>query len=764
MKITNASLLRFFLSYADYQKFHKYVNTDWLNSESRTILEDFAEYYAKYKQDIDLEAFIAWFHQVKHTSLPKTKRQEYNLILENVATADLEKIQDIIEKFQEESTKDQIREAIEKKLSPETIRNLVTDYESKIRALDEEVQGESSMDLEDFWESGDRSHGLKFRLDCLNKGLAGLVPGDMIIVAAFVDGGKCNRFNTPIRMYDGTVKMVQDVVVGDLLMGDDSKPRTVLKLARGRDTMYTVHQKNGDDYGVNAAHVLTGIFSDTRKYYKDFPAGEVFDLPLDRYLSMPASVQTNFKGVKVGIEYPENFVLLDPYALGLWLGDGTALKPEICSMNQKIVEYWKNFGESLGLSCSVRHQPNNQASMYYLSSKGMQQKSNALTAALRVLGVWGEKAIPAEYLVNSRRVRQALLAGLMDTDGSFNGRKYEITQVRKNLAMQILDLCRSLGYYASISDKIIAGKTYYRVTFSGDTRTIPFLRLEHSSGSKKRRGLYYGISVTCDGRGDYYGFVIDGNHRYLLGDYTVTHNTAFSISEATFMAQQLTGEDCVCWFNNEEPDKRVKYKLYSSMLSAPVPKVRDNWKQAKAAYLKKVGGFQHRIRFFDMRGKGVRYIEQVCEKYKPRLIILDQIDKMKGGGYSKDGAEHIRIKNLYGEVRDRVAKLAPVLAVSQCDATTRWKDKETQQVQYQRVIDQTQLDGSKVGKPGEADAIITIGQDVRFPASRYISICKNKMEGIDDNYRHLRGFEVGFDGALCQYTNPKSGEYNAEDD
>ncbi len=429
-KITNASLLRFFLSYPEYQKFHKYVNTDWLNPEARTILEDFEEYYTKYQQDIDLEAFIGWFHQVKHTDLPKTKREEYNLILESVANADLEKIQDIIEKFQEESTKDQIREAIEKKLSPDTIRNIVLDYESKIRALDEEIQGESSMDLEDFWESGDRSHGLKFRLDCLNKGLSGLVAGDMIIVAAFVDGGK----------------------------------------------------------------------------------------------------------------------------------------------------------------------------------------------------------------------------------------------------------------------------------------------------------------------------------------------TIFSISEATFMAQQLVGEECVAWFNNEEPDKRVKYKIYSSMLSAPVLKVRNNWKQAKKAYLKKVGGFQNRIRFFDMRGKGVRYIEQVCEKYKPRLIILDQIDKMKGGGYSKDGAEHIRIKNLYGDVRDRIAKYAPVLAVSQCDATTRWKDKETMQVQYQRIIDQTQLDGSKVGKPGEADAIITIGQDVRFPGSRYISICKNKMEGIDENYRHLRGYEVGFNGELCQYINPIHGDNDHVDE
>ena len=47
--------------------------------------------------------------------------------------------------------------------------------------------------------------------------------------------GKCHSLDTPILMADGTIKMVQDIQVGDQLMGDNSTPRNVLSLARGRD-------------------------------------------------------------------------------------------------------------------------------------------------------------------------------------------------------------------------------------------------------------------------------------------------------------------------------------------------------------------------------------------------------------------------------------------------------------------------------------------------------------------------------------------------
>ena len=69
--------------------------------------------------------------------------------------------------------------------------------------------------------------------------------------------GKCLAKDTPVLMADGTVKMVQDVVVGDKLLGPDGQPRNVLSLARGRETMYKVSQVRGNPYTVNASHILS---------------------------------------------------------------------------------------------------------------------------------------------------------------------------------------------------------------------------------------------------------------------------------------------------------------------------------------------------------------------------------------------------------------------------------------------------------------------------------------------------------------------------
>ena len=69
--------------------------------------------------------------------------------------------------------------------------------------------------------------------------------------------GKCLGKNTPILMYDGTIKLVQDICAGDVIMGDDSTPRNVLSIARGRETMYRVKETNGPGYVVNESHILS---------------------------------------------------------------------------------------------------------------------------------------------------------------------------------------------------------------------------------------------------------------------------------------------------------------------------------------------------------------------------------------------------------------------------------------------------------------------------------------------------------------------------
>ena len=68
--------------------------------------------------------------------------------------------------------------------------------------------------------------------------------------------GKCHKRGTPLIMSDGSIKKVEDIKAGEMLMGDDSQPRTVLSLATGHDVMYEVISENGEAYTVNKDHIL----------------------------------------------------------------------------------------------------------------------------------------------------------------------------------------------------------------------------------------------------------------------------------------------------------------------------------------------------------------------------------------------------------------------------------------------------------------------------------------------------------------------------
>lgn len=88
-----------------------------------------------------------------------------------------------------------------------------------------------------------------------------------ILVQAPCGYGKCLAKGTPVLMFDGSIKNVEDVCVGDFLMGPDSQPRRVESLARGQEMMYRIVPKHGNPYVVNESHVLSllHVESDLKK-------------------------------------------------------------------------------------------------------------------------------------------------------------------------------------------------------------------------------------------------------------------------------------------------------------------------------------------------------------------------------------------------------------------------------------------------------------------------------------------------------------------
>ena len=81
--------------------------------------------------------------------------------------------------------------------------------------------------------------------------------GNFIVLMGGPGSGKCLKNGTRIIMFDGTLKNIEDVNIGDLLMGPDSKPRMVLSTSHGTGVLYDIKQSRGLDYTVNENHILS---------------------------------------------------------------------------------------------------------------------------------------------------------------------------------------------------------------------------------------------------------------------------------------------------------------------------------------------------------------------------------------------------------------------------------------------------------------------------------------------------------------------------
>lgn len=256
-------------------------------------------------------------------------------------------------------------------------------------------------------------------------------------------GAKCLGRGTPVMMYDGKIKSVEQVEVGDLLMGDDSTPRTVLSTASGYGEMYKVIPEQGEPYTVNDVHILS-LMEDS----------VVLDVPLNEYLLFDEKRKEKLKGYKVpvdafGGERNIRTFCVPPYVFGT------------CLLNEE---------------------------MY----------------------------IPYQYKTASLESRLQLLCGIINTN---SGSHFIMSS--KRLAEDIIFVARSVGLTAHLEvstplnkdiGEIEENPVQYQFTIAGDMQT--------------RNTTLVGIKeIEPLGLGEYFGFEIDGNRRFLLGDFTVTHNT-----------------------------------------------------------------------------------------------------------------------------------------------------------------------------------------------------------------------------------------------
>jgi len=435
--------------------------------------------------------------------------------------------------------------------------DLLDAAEAKIFQISEEGIKESFTSMEkavkEAWELIEAIHAKKISTHSVPTGFAelddllgGFQRSDLIIIAARPAMGKCLGKGTKVLMFDGSIKKVEDIKVGDLLMGNDSKPRKVLSIARGKEMMYWVRQNHGIDYRVNESHILSLKRSRNQgKYVK----GEVLNIELSEYLRKSDKWKSNYKGYKTSVEFKHKNTPIDPYFLGLWLGDGKSDGSRIYTQDKEVVDYIYSYAKELGATVTVLKDKEKCPAYIITNGKSQVARNSSLQAKLRNLGLLNNKHIPQIYLVNDKKTRLSLLAGLIDSDGFINhnfGGTIEITTKYEILANQIKFLCDTLGYRTSLKSKKAKisssgfESTVWRVRFNGNVDEIP-TRIKRKKAKKwiaNRDWQVNGIKVEKDKVDDYYGFVLDGNHLFLLEDCTVTHNTAFAMSAARNAAME----------------------------------------------------------------------------------------------------------------------------------------------------------------------------------------------------------------------------------
>ena len=184
---------------------------------------------------------------------------------------------------------------------------------------------------------------------------------------------------------------------------------------------------------------------------------------------------------------------IDPYVLGIWLGDGTSASAEITTADDEILDEIRRAGYDV--------HPASSRLKWYIGGVGHTRDArtgrfapnDSLSSTLRRVGVLGNKHIPPAYLRASIEQRQALLEGLMDSDGHCDtwGR-CEFTTIKEHLALEVSELVASLGLRSVIAKKPakLNGVDHgpkYDVTFTPDRKVF---RLRRKLRRQKATGRF----------------------------------------------------------------------------------------------------------------------------------------------------------------------------------------------------------------------------------------------------------------------------------
>ncbi len=284
---------------------------------------------------------------------------------------------------------------------------------------------------------------------------------------------------------------------------------------------------------------IKNAYEELKKFSETIDNNNTFDMEIKDYMKLNKTTQSRLAGLRgVCVEWEKKEVELDPYVLGLWLGDGMQQGYSYaCDGDNdfEIINYLTEWGKNNDAKITkAPHYTYRFSSINNFGKKG----HAPLKKLLNKYNLCKEKHIPIEYLTNDRDTRLKVLAGIIDTDGNVSreGTRIIISQglCHEQLIKDITFLARSLGFMCCQTIKktswtyngVLKKGTAYSLNISGDIKDIPTLlpRKKCSSERTHSNRSTGQITIKDVGIDDYVGFEIDGNQRLLINDFTVTHN------------------------------------------------------------------------------------------------------------------------------------------------------------------------------------------------------------------------------------------------
>ena len=248
-----------------------------------------------------------------------------------------------------------------------------------------------------------------------------------------------------------------DLRPGDFVFGLDGRPTEVVALGEDLECDVEVEFSNGEVIKCHENHEWS-VYS-LSAWPQKLKNCETKELEREVWLYARGTRGSRAKWQlpdAEALEYPNTELPLHPYVLGAWLGDGSRGKPCITGVDEDIFTAVTSF---LGVPESARHVHKDTGVTtvsWATTASGVpvgRGKLSAFSADLASLGVRDNKHIPEQYLRASRQDRLLLLAGLIDTDGSYNPKtgRYRFSNTNEMLVKGTLDLVNGLGFRGRVT-------------------------------------------------------------------------------------------------------------------------------------------------------------------------------------------------------------------------------------------------------------------------------------------------------------------------